>query len=121
MKSPNLLIFNIDNSLIGIKKIFFPLLTLLFFSCKDESPERAAKDYCNCMAKNMSKSSEVVAMTICEAELTTNFYYYKLSKIILPMEENPSFILSWEENEKSRLFFNKLDSLVYRNCNLNMR
>jgi hypothetical protein len=114
-------IFKMYTNILNKENKLILVLVLLLFSCNNENAEKAAKDYCNCMDRNLIKSSEVVAMTICEAELVNNFYYYRIGKINLPMEENPTFQLSWEENEKARLFFNKVDSLVYRNCNLDMR
>ena len=99
--------------------VIFIVFTIV--SCKNESVEKAAKDYCNCMDRNLTKSSEVVALTICEAELVNRFYYYRISRINLPMEKNTSFQLSWEEAEKARLFICKLDSLVYVRCNRDIR
>jgi hypothetical protein len=105
------------------KKINLILLSniILLFSCNSESVENAAKDYCSCMDSKITISSEIVAMKICEAELVSKYHYYRLEKITLPMEENAAFEVSKEESEKARYFIMKLDSLVYRNCNRNMR
>lgn len=102
------------------RQIFLAIFFILNFqSCntdREKGPEQAGREYCECMRLNGSPENFQMASIVCESVIVAKYYYYRLEKIDIPMQNKSSTKLSESAQDSAYSFFLDFEKYLRNNC-----
>ena len=101
-----------------MKKLIL-IIPLFVLGCSnkknDQSPQAAAREYCDCMKRNGASKDYLYALTVCDGELVQKYRLYRLKRIDIRYYKT-NRKLSVKTIDSIGAFSNAMDAYTHEHC-----